>query len=54
MEGIPAHAPNPTERLVAWGRSETDAFDRLSHCRIGRERPGRTARGSQSRRGATA
>ena len=54
MEGIPAHAPNPTDLLVAWGRGETDAFDRPSHRRIGRERPGCTARGSQSRRGATA
>jgi hypothetical protein len=29
MEGIPAHAPNPTEPLVAWGRGETDALNRL-------------------------
>ena len=55
----------PTERLVAWGRGETDAFDRLvslvrdelrriSHRRIGRGRPGLTARGRHRPRGATA
>jgi hypothetical protein len=58
MESIPPHAPNSTERPVAWGRGETDAFDRLvlvrdelrriSHRRIGRERPGLMARGSQT------
>jgi hypothetical protein len=54
MDGIPAHAPNPTDLLVAWGRGETDAFERTSHRRIGRERPGLTARGSQKPRGTTA
>jgi RNA polymerase sigma factor (TIGR02999 family) len=53
MEGISAHPPNPTELLVAWGRGETDAFDRLvplvhdelrriaRRC-MGGERPGHT------------
>jgi hypothetical protein len=62
MEGIPPHAPNTTGRLAAWGRGETDAFDRLvslvreelrriPHRRIGRERPSLTAHGSQRPRG---
>ena len=53
MEGIPTDSPNPTDLLVAWGRGETDAFDRLvplvhdelrriARRFMGRERPGHT------------
>jgi RNA polymerase sigma factor (TIGR02999 family) len=53
MEAIPTVSPNPTDLLVAWGRGETDAFDRLvplvhdelrriARRFMGRERPGHT------------
>ena len=53
MERIPDQPPNPTELLVAWGRGEATAFDklvplvhgelrRLARRYMARERPGHT------------